>query len=47
FNQQWGERYVHFAIELKDDWLKGKSFQYGPQGYVKMTPSSWYFPKPL
>ncbi|MDR2315814.1 MAG: PrgH/EprH family type III secretion apparatus protein [Pseudomonas sp.] len=47
FGQQWGERYVHFAIELKDDWLKGKSFQYGPQGYIKMTPSSWYFPKTL
>ncbi|PMY35941.1 PrgH/EprH family type III secretion apparatus protein [Pseudomonas sp. GW456-L14] len=47
FGRQWGERYVHFAIELKDDWLKGKSFQYGPQGYIKMTPSSWYFPKPL
>ncbi|AZC90093.1 PrgH/EprH family type III secretion apparatus protein [Pseudomonas carnis] len=47
FNQRWGEHYVHFAIELKDDWLKGKSFQYGPQGYIKMTPSSWYFPKPL
>ena len=47
FNQQWGDRYVNFAIELKDDWLKGKSFQYGPQGYIKMTPSSWYFPKPL
>ena len=47
FNQQWGDRYVHFAIELKDDWLKGKSFQYGPQGYIKMTPSSWYFPKPI
>jgi type III secretion system PrgH/EprH family protein len=43
----WGDRYVHFAVELKDDWLKGKSFQYGPQGYIKMTPSSWYFPKPL
>ncbi|WMI97545.1 PrgH/EprH family type III secretion apparatus protein [Pseudomonas chlororaphis subsp. aurantiaca] len=47
FNRQWGERYVHFALELRDDWLKGKSFQYGPQGYIKMTPSSWYFPKPL
>lgn len=47
FGQQWGERYVHFAFELKDDWLKGKSFQYGPQGYIKMTPSSWYFPKSL
>jgi len=47
FNQLWGDRYVNFVIELKDDWLKGKSFQYGPQGYIKMTPSSWYFPKPL
>lgn len=47
FNRQWGDRYVNFAIDLKDDWLKGKSFQYGPQGYIKMTPSSWYFPKPL
>jgi hypothetical protein len=43
----WGDRYVHFAVELKDDWLKGLSFQYGPSGYVKTTPSSWYFPKPL
>ncbi|AYN16990.1 hypothetical protein CHR29_18300 [Pseudomonas monteilii] len=47
FGRQWGARYVHFAIELKDDWLKSKSFQYGPQGYIKMTPSSWYFPKSL
>jgi type III secretion system PrgH/EprH family protein len=46
FYRQWGDRYVHFAVELKDDWLKGKSFQYGPQGYIKTTPSSWYFPKP-
>lgn len=47
FYRQWGDRYVHFAVELKDDWLKGKSFQYGPSGYIKMTPSSWYFPKPI
>ncbi len=47
FGRQWGERYVHFAIGLKDDWLKDKSFQYGPQSYIKMTPSSWYFPKSL
>lgn len=46
FYRQWGDRYVHFAVELKDDWLKGKSFQYGPEGYVKMTPSSWYFSQP-
>lgn len=43
----WGDRYVHFAVELKDDWLKDLSFQYGPSGYIKTTPSSWYFPKPL
>ncbi|AJQ46105.1 MULTISPECIES: PrgH/EprH family type III secretion apparatus protein [Pseudomonas] len=47
FGRQWGERYVHFAFKLEDDWLKGKSFRYGPQGYIKMTPSSWYFPKSL
>ncbi|MBD1552400.1 PrgH/EprH family type III secretion apparatus protein [Pseudomonas typographi] len=46
FYRAWGDRYVHFAVELKDDWLKDKSFQYGPQGYIKLTPSSWYFPKP-
>lgn len=44
FYQQWGDRYVHFAIDLKDDLLKGKSFQVGPQGYIKMTSSSWHFP---
>ena len=43
FYRQWGDRYVHFTVELKDDWLKGKSFQTGPQGYVKTSPSSWHF----
>lgn len=47
FYRQWGDRYVHFAVELQDNWLAGKSFQYGPQGYIKMTPSSWHFPQPL
>lgn len=45
FYRQWGDRYVHFAVELKDDALKGKSFQTGPQGYVKTNSSSWHFPK--
>ena len=44
FHRQWGDRYVHFAVELKDDVLKGKSFQSGPQGYIKTTTSSWFFP---
>jgi type III secretion system PrgH/EprH family protein len=44
FFRQWGDRYVNFAVELKDDALKAKSFQTGPQGYIKMTSSSWHFP---
>ena len=47
YYRQWGSRYVQFATELKDDWLKGKSFKYGNQGYVKMETGHWYFPKPL
>jgi type III secretion system PrgH/EprH family protein len=45
FHRQWGDRYVRFAVELTDDLLKGKSFQTGPQGYIKTTSSSWHFPK--
>jgi type III secretion system PrgH/EprH family protein len=44
FYQQWGDRYVNFTVELKDDALSDKSFQTGPQGYIKMTSSSWHFP---
>lgn len=47
FYQVWGTEYVQFALELKDDWLKGKSFKYGAQGYVKVAPGHWYFPKNL
>ncbi|WHS62134.1 PrgH/EprH family type III secretion apparatus protein [Pseudomonas sp. G2-4] len=43
FYRQWGDRYVHFTVELKDDGLKGLSFQTGPQGYVKTSASSWHF----
>ncbi|MFJ3482226.1 PrgH/EprH family type III secretion apparatus protein [Pseudomonas sp. NPDC090202] len=43
FYRQWGNRFVHFAVELKADPLRDKSFQYGPDGYVKTTPSSWSF----
>ncbi|WP_164521434.1 PrgH/EprH family type III secretion apparatus protein [Iodobacter ciconiae] len=46
YYRQWDGRYVQFAIELKDDWLKGKSFTFGNQGYVKMAPQHWYFPPP-
>lgn len=47
YYRTWGGRYVQFAIELKDDWLKGRSFQYGAEGYIKMSLCHWYFPSPL
>lgn len=47
FYRQWGQRYVQFSIELMDDPFKDKSFQYGNQAYIKITPSHWYFPKTL
>ncbi|KVN41155.1 hypothetical protein WJ64_32645 [Burkholderia ubonensis] len=43
FREQWGGRYVQFAIDLKDDWLKGKSFSYGASGYVRAAPGHWFF----
>ncbi len=46
YDRRWNGRYVQFAVELKDDWLKGRSFKYGHHGYIKMTPGHWYFPKP-
>ncbi|QWA10498.1 PrgH/EprH family type III secretion apparatus protein [Sodalis ligni] len=46
YERRWNGHYVQFAVELEDDWLKGKSFKYGQHGYIKMTPGHWYFPKP-
>ncbi|MFP7609876.1 PrgH/EprH family type III secretion apparatus protein [Serratia quinivorans] len=47
FYRTWGDQYIRFSTELKKDWLKGKSFKYGERGYIKVSPSHWYFPKPL
>lgn len=47
YTQKWGNNYVQFAIELKDDWLKGRSFLYGSEGYIKKNSSHWYYPSPL
>ena len=44
FNENWQGNYIRFAIELENDWLKGKSYQYGADGYVKMNTRHWYFP---
>lgn len=43
FNKKWQRHYVHFKIELENDRLKGKSYQYGSGGYVKLTPRHWDF----
>jgi len=44
YQQRWNGQYVQFAVEMMDDFLKGKSYMFGPQGYVKMTTGHWYFP---
>jgi len=47
FERSYGERYVRFVLEQREDWLKGKSYKYGVNGYVQLGPRHWYFPKPL
>lgn len=47
YYQAWGGEYVQFALELKNNWLKGKSYKYGSGGYVKLAPGHWYFPRSL
>lgn len=47
FEHGYGERYVRFVLEQREDWLKGKSYKYGANGYVQLSPRHWYFPKPL
>lgn len=46
FVQAWGARYVRFAAELREDWLKDRSYKYGEDGYVKSLPSHWWFLTP-
>lgn len=46
YYHRWNGRYVQFAIELKDNWLRDKSFRYGPQGYIKVSAGHWYFSPP-
>lgn len=47
FYQYFGAEYIHFSVDLDDDWLKGKSFKYNGNGYVKMAPKHWLFTKSL
>ncbi|EEM6847546.1 PrgH/EprH family type III secretion apparatus protein [Salmonella enterica subsp. enterica serovar Montevideo] len=46
YNQKWGERYIQFGIELKNDRNKDRSFRYGKYMYVKTAPDVWNFINP-
>ena len=43
FSQTWGDQYVHFSAEFRDDDLKEKSYKYGVDGYVTMGKFHWLF----
>ncbi|WP_157645100.1 PrgH/EprH family type III secretion apparatus protein [Burkholderia ubonensis] len=45
FSQKWGTRSVDFRIQLRTDWLKGKTYRDSDDGYVLLDPTSWYFPQ--
>jgi type III secretion system PrgH/EprH family protein len=47
FSQKWGTRSIDFRIQLRTDWLKGKAYRDGSDGYVLLDPASWYFPQSL
>ncbi|KVD78026.1 type III secretion protein [Burkholderia sp. ABCPW 14] len=47
FGHKWGTRRVDFKIAMRTDWLKGKSYREGGEGYVLLDHASWYFPQPL
>jgi type III secretion system PrgH/EprH family protein len=47
FSRKWGTRRVDFKVAMRTDWLKGKSYREGGEGYVLLDHASWYFPQPL
>lgn len=47
FSHKWGTRSIDFRIQMRTNWLKGKTYQDGSGGYVLLDPASWYFPQPF
>ncbi|WP_082203834.1 PrgH/EprH family type III secretion apparatus protein [Winslowiella iniecta] len=45
FRKQWSGGYIQFDIKLEEDRLKGKSWRYGADGYVKTAAEQWFFPE--
>lgn len=47
FVRRYGDRYVRFVLQFSSDWLKDKSYKYGADGYVQLSPRHRFFPHPL
>jgi type III secretion system PrgH/EprH family protein len=47
FSQKWGTRSIDFRVQIRTDWLKGKTYREGGDGYVLLDPASWFFPHTL
>jgi len=45
FYRTWGQRYIHFSADMRDDFLKDKSYKYGDDGFITMSKSHWLFNK--
>ena len=45
FYRTWGQRYIHFSADMRDDFLKNKSYKYGDDGFITMSNSHWLFNK--
>lgn len=45
YGRTWYGDPVQFTIAVKNDAMKGKSFKYGDQHYIKLSPQHWYFKK--
>ncbi|MCU5773753.1 PrgH/EprH family type III secretion apparatus protein [Erwiniaceae bacterium BAC15a-03b] len=43
FRSKWQGGYVQFDIKLEDNRLKGKSWRYGADGYIKTSADQWVF----
>lgn len=44
FRSKWKGNYIQFDIRLEDNRLKGKSWRYGTDSYIKITADQWHFP---
>lgn len=43
FKKIWGDNYIEFSVLLATDYLSGKSFMTGKDGYILLNNNHWYF----